>query len=92
MIRERISTATVLLLARTAANLQYFYVRKSNVLLECEWPQNPDWCDGFYDWLCESSRSYEETEKEVSQILQTDWKFLTDDQFQKVSLKKHINF
>jgi hypothetical protein len=28
----------------------------------------------------------------VSQILQTDWKFLTDDQFQKVSLKKHINF
>jgi hypothetical protein len=28
----------------------------------------------------------------VSQILQAEWKFLTDEQFQKVSLKKHIQF
>ncbi len=41
MIRERISSGTVLLLAYTAANLRFFHVRRNAIILKCEWPKNP---------------------------------------------------
>ena len=41
MIRERISSSTVLLLAYTAKNLRYFYVRKNAIILRSDWPKNP---------------------------------------------------
>jgi hypothetical protein len=59
MIRERISTSTVLLLAYTGKNLRYFYVRRNAVILKCDWPRNPDWSSEFYDWLKRSSRCAE---------------------------------
>jgi hypothetical protein len=40
MIRERISSGTVLLLAYTAANLRFFHVRRNAIILKCEWPKN----------------------------------------------------
>ena len=40
MIRERISSSTVLLLAYTAKNLRYFYVRKNAIILRSDWPKN----------------------------------------------------
>ena len=39
MIRERISSSTVLLLAFTAKNLRYFYVRRNAIILKCDWKQ-----------------------------------------------------
>ncbi len=56
MIRERISSSTVLLLAYTGKNLRYFHVRRNAVILRCDWPRNPEWSDEFYRWLRRSSR------------------------------------
>ena len=56
MVRERVSSATVLLLAFTGKNLRYFHVRKNAIVLKCDWPHNPAWDDGFYQWLRASSR------------------------------------
>lgn len=44
MIRERVSSSTVLLLAFTAKNLRYFYVRKNAIILKSDWPQKPVSC------------------------------------------------
>ena len=41
MIRERISSSTVLLLAYTGKNLRYFYIRRNAILLKCDWPKSP---------------------------------------------------
>ncbi|CAL4115806.1 unnamed protein product, partial [Meganyctiphanes norvegica] len=85
MIRENVSTATVLLIAYTAKNLQYFYVRCNAIVLKADWPYNPEWSPEFYSWLCKSSRSYEAMEREVSQILGHRWQALTDKQFRLVN-------
>ena len=60
MIRECISSATVLLLAYTGKNLRYFHVRRNAIILRCDWPKSPDWTREFYDWLQRSSR-YKDT-------------------------------
>lgn len=89
MIRERISTATVLLLAKTGCNLQNLMIRRNAVILRCDWPRSPDWSEEFYQWLKVSSRSYEATEKEVSQLLGAKWRMLTDKQFKVLTLDLH---
>ena len=91
MVRERISTATVLLIAHTAQNLRYLYVRRNAVILRCDWPQSPDWSHEFYEWLRSSSRSYDATEKEVSQILGYVWFMLSDRQFKLTNINLHSN-
>ena len=84
IIRERISTSTVLLLAKTAQNLRQFHVRRNAVILKCDWPKNPDWSEGFYQWLRFISKSYEATEKEVSNILGFRWIMLPDKLFRNL--------
>ena len=56
MIRERVSSATVLLLAYTGKNLRYFHVRRNAIILRCDWPKSPEWTWEFYSWLQRSSR------------------------------------
>ena len=89
VIREQVSTATVLLLAQNAQNLRQFYVRRNAVILRCDWPKNPDWSDAFFKRLQKSSRSYEQTETEVSLILGRKWKMLSDKSFKLI--KNSIN-
>ncbi|XP_052132942.1 uncharacterized protein LOC113216018 isoform X1 [Frankliniella occidentalis] len=89
VIRERISTATVLLLAKTGCNLQNLMIRRNAVILRCDWPRSPDWSEEFYQWLKVSSRSYEATEKEVSQLLGAKWRMLTDKQFKVLTVDLH---
>ncbi|EDS35792.1 conserved hypothetical protein [Culex quinquefasciatus] len=91
MIRERISTATLLIIARTAQNLHHLYVRRSQLVEECDWPKNPDWTDEFYQWLRVSSASVEATEREISQILEVEnWRALSDEHYKMTSLTKHV--
>lgn len=85
-IREKVSTATLLLLAKTAINLRFFNVRRNAIIQKCDWPQNPDWSEDFYEWLKLSSRTYESTEREVSQILGYRWIMLCDKSFKKVRI------
>ncbi|KAK8395051.1 hypothetical protein O3P69_006066 [Scylla paramamosain] len=86
VVREKVSTATVLLLAHTAKNLIYFYIRRNAIMLKADWPYNPDWTPEFYAWLCKNARSYEAMEREVSQILGHRWQALTDKQFKMIKL------
>lgn len=90
MIREPVSSSTVLLLAFTAKNLRYFYVRSNAVILKCDWKQKEEWSDEFYSWLRRSSRSYADMEREVSQVLGFRWYALNDKQFKLTSV--NLNF
>lgn len=85
-IREKVSTATILLLAKTAINLRFFDVRRNAVVLKCDWPRNPEWSQEFYEWLKISSRTYESTEKEISQILGYKWTMLCDKSYKKIKI------
>jgi len=87
MIRERISSSTVLLLAYTGKNIRYFHIRRNAIILKCDWPKSPDWSDEFYSWLKRSSKSYLDMEREVSQILGFRWYALNDKQFKLT----HVN-
>lgn len=88
-IREKVSTATLLLLAKTAINLRIFNVRRNAIILRCDWPKNPEWSEDFYEWLKISSRSYESTEIEISQILGYRWTLLSDKKFK--DMKIHLS-
>lgn len=85
-VREKVSTSTLLLIAKTAINLRFFYVRRNAIIQKCEWVKKPDWSEDFYDWLKISSRTYESTEKEISQILGYRWTMLCDKNFKKVKI------
>ncbi|XP_018027591.1 uncharacterized protein LOC108682857 isoform X1 [Hyalella azteca] len=92
VIRERISTATVLLLAHTAKNLHLFYVRRNAVILRADWPPHPDWTSEFYEWLRSNARSYNAVEREVSQILGYRWQLMSDKQFKLIKLDLQASF
>uniref|UniRef100_A0A336N1Z6 CSON012035 protein n=1 Tax=Culicoides sonorensis TaxID=179676 RepID=A0A336N1Z6_CULSO len=81
MINDSMSTSTVLLSAHTASNLERLYIRKSKILVKCDWPKNPDWDNEFYSWLKSSSKKIASTEKEISQILGYNFQFLDDHNF-----------
>ncbi|KAJ6647067.1 F-box/LRR-repeat protein 3 [Pseudolycoriella hygida] len=86
IIREKVSTSTVILLAKTGQNLRKFYVRRNAVIIRCEWPWNPEWSEEFYQWLKTTSKSYDRTEEEVSKIFGRSWTMLTDKQFRRAAV------
>lgn len=86
IVREKVSTSTVILLAKTGQNLRTFYVRRNAVIIRCDWPWNPEWSEEFYRWLQATSRSYELTEIEVSKILGKPWSMLSDKQFHRATV------
>lgn len=89
VVTERISTATVLLLAYHGKNLKWFFVRGNAVIIKTDWKQGSDWTDEFYSWLKVNSRSYALVENEVSQILGYKWRFLTDKEFMRLNVNLH---
>ncbi|KAL1465411.1 hypothetical protein WDU94_004988 [Cyamophila willieti] len=85
MIRERISTATCLLIAHARPTLSRLYIRRNAVILRCDWSYNPEWEDGFYEWLKSTSQSYEETEKQIGVLLkQARWKMMSDKEYKSI--------
>lgn len=86
IIREKVSTSTLLLIARTAKNLQKLHVRRFAVILRCDWPRHPEWSDEFHLWLRRNSRSYEAVEREISQILGYKWNLLSDRDFKQLTV------
>ena len=90
VIRERISTATLILLALAAGkNLKRLYVRRNALLLRADWPKSLQWSADYYSWLKKTSLSYELTQVEVSHILNRTWKPLTDKEFKSVQINVH---
>ena len=86
MIREPVSTCTLLILAKAAINLRVFYVRKSSIIINCDWPKNQNWTDDFYEWLQIASKSHDTTEKEISQILGYKWTMLSDKIYKNIRI------
>ncbi|GFT52275.1 f-box domain-containing protein [Trichonephila clavipes] len=88
VIRDRISTATILLLASQSRNLRRLVVRRRGLIQKCDWPHNPEWSDSFYDWLRKTSVSIEKTKSEVSRILECVWHPLTEEEFRCFRLQR----
>lgn len=86
VIRERISTSTVLLIAYYSQSIRRLIVRRNALIKRCDWPHNPEWSDEFYEWLKKTSQSYEETAKEVSTLLGARWEPMNDNEFKLLRL------
>ncbi|KAK4023864.1 hypothetical protein OUZ56_009259 [Daphnia magna] len=94
VIRERISTATLILLVSSAncSSLRRLYVRRNALLLRADWPRSLEWTEDYYSWLKTTSRSYEATQVEVSnQLRQPDWQALNDQQFKILKVNVEID-
>lgn len=86
MIREQISTCTILLMVFYCDTLRHLYVRKSNVVARCDWPRNPLWSKEFYRWLRQNSKSLRKVEQELSRRFDYKWHFLGDREFKSIKL------
>ncbi|KAK3612625.1 hypothetical protein CHS0354_042135 [Potamilus streckersoni] len=80
-IRERISTATLLILATEGRGLRKLLVRQNALLKKRDWPKQSEWSNSFYDWLKVTSRSYDLVNKEVTNIIGYPWRPLRDEEF-----------
>ncbi|XP_043283520.1 uncharacterized protein [Venturia canescens] len=92
MIRDKISTATILQIATTAKALRFLYVRRNVVLkrFDRNWADNSDWTNERYQWMKIHCRSYERTEQEVSKILGYRWHMLSEKEFKNQLIGLHI--
>ena len=63
VIRERVSTATLLIIANEAKKLHNLVVRRQGVLQKFDWPKLSHWSDDQYAWLKMASTSYSRTER-----------------------------
>ncbi|XP_050314625.1 uncharacterized protein LOC126749056 isoform X2 [Anthonomus grandis grandis] len=89
IITEEISTCTILLIAYTGRNLRWLHIRENAVIQKCDWPRSPEWSDEFYSWLKFNSKTKELVEKEVSQMLDYKWNFLSDNDFTRLEINLH---
>lgn len=91
MIRDKISTATILQIVSTAKRLRCLYVRRNVVLKRCDrdWSRILDWSPEHQEWIRVNSRSYESTEREVSKILRYRWHMLSEKEFKEQTINMH---
>lgn len=87
VIRERISTATLLVIASVGKSLRHLYVRRNALLLRADWPKSLNWTEDYYKWLKTTARSYEATEEEVARELdQPEWRAMSDQEFKALKI------
>ncbi len=88
-IRERISTSTTLLITAMSPNLRHLFLRRNALILKCDYKgHNLELDTNFTQWITRNSRSYEKMTREISKLLQIDWKPLTDLQFKEICRQK----
>lgn len=86
IIRQRLSTATVLILLREAKNLKKLYIRQNAILKKFDWPRSSEWSTDYYRWLKRTSYSWQSFIDYVSSILGYKWRPLVDKEFRLLSL------
>ncbi|XP_076440898.1 uncharacterized protein LOC143280182 [Babylonia areolata] len=87
VIRERISLATLLLLAQEGGRrLRVFIVRKNALLKKCEWPRAKNWSPEFHQWLRRHGRNYELAFEEMPVLLGQRWKPTVDRSFKHLMM------
>ncbi|XP_011307489.1 uncharacterized protein [Fopius arisanus] len=91
MIRDKISTATILEIASVAKSLKYLYVRRNVVLKKCDkdWLMYGNWSEEHENWVKLNSHDYEDTEREVSKILGYRWHMLSEKEFASQTINLH---
>jgi F-box protein 39 len=85
IIRDRVSTASVVLIASECKNLKKLYVRQNAILKRMDWSKVPEWSNDFYWWLKGCSKSFPTMQAEVSKIIGYPWRPLTDREFISLS-------
>ncbi|CAF0810947.1 unnamed protein product [Adineta ricciae] len=92
-IKERISTATCLLIAYYGAknNLKQFYLRRNCVILRNEYRkylfrESGDNNESIHSWLEQHCRKYDRVEDAVSVLFGRKWKMLTDWEYNRMCL------
>lgn len=85
VVREKVSTSTVLLLVRSAPCLRELLIRRNAVIIRCDWPKNPEWSNDMHNWLRRNSKSYDLVESAVSEVFGRKWNFLSDKDFKAIS-------
>ena len=85
IVRDLISTATLLIIVTYARHLTKLVVRRNALRKRFDCVPDPNWSKSFVQWLRRTSRSYEDTFREVSQKLGHHWSPLNDEQFKRVS-------
>ncbi|KAK2192320.1 hypothetical protein NP493_34g05035 [Ridgeia piscesae] len=85
VVRERVSTATLLIIATEARALRTLHVRRNAVLLRCDWPME-DWDDEFRNLLKRTCKSYDLVEREISQLLGYMWTMMSDAAFKRLDI------
>ena len=93
MIRDKISTATILEIVSTAKSLRCLYVRRNVVLKKCDadWIGISDWSAEHYKWIKDNCHDYSKTEQEVSRILGYRWHMLSEKEFASQTVDLHIS-
>ncbi|XP_064625453.1 uncharacterized protein LOC135486532 [Lineus longissimus] len=85
IIRDRISTASIVLIASECKNLKRLYIRQNAILKRMDWSKVPEWSNDFYWWLKGCSKSFDTMQAEVSRIIGYPWRALTDKEFISLS-------
>ncbi|KAH9491439.1 hypothetical protein Btru_032186 [Bulinus truncatus] len=86
VIRERISTSTVILLANEGRRLSTLLVRKNGLIKRCDWPQCGEMSKEFYANLKAASLDYGKCTDEICKILKRRWKPMEDKQFMRLKI------
>ena len=87
IVSERVSTSTLLIIARESKRLRHLYVRRNAVILKCDWLKAVRWSDDFYAWLRGASHDYAQFERQMSVMLRQDWKMLSDREFKALDAR-----
>ncbi|CAL1537578.1 unnamed protein product [Lymnaea stagnalis] len=86
IIRERISTATLILVANEGKRLSTLLARKYGLIKRCDWLRCGEMSKDFYAHLKRASLNYDECTDEVCRLLQRRWRPLTDRQFMRLKI------
>lgn len=92
MIRDKLSTATLLEIVSIAKSLRYLYVRRNVILKKCDadWININDWSVKHHQWIKDNCHDYEKTEGEISKILGYRWHMLSEKEFSSQSISLHV--
>ena len=87
VVRERVSTATLLIVAKESPSLRTLHVRRNAVLLRHDWQTtSEDWDDAFRNMLKQTCKSYDLVEREISRILGYTWTMMSDAAFKRLDI------
>lgn len=92
VVRDTISTSTLLVLVTYGRNLRRLYVRQSGLRkrFDCADELRKQWNESFVQWLATTARDYEATFAAVSEKLGYQWRPLSDWQFKQ--LRPEVRF